>query len=73
VQINHLGGALRRPSAVPDAGPHREAAHLLRVVSVLDGTGRQLPAHRALMDAVAPWSLGRSPNFVLGPQDEQPS
>jgi hypothetical protein len=25
------------------------------------------------MDAVAPWSLGRSPNFVFGPQDEHPA
>ncbi len=55
---------------MPDAAPHRDAGYLLRVVSVLDGTGRQLPAHRALMRAVAPWTLGRSPNFVLGPQEE---
>ena len=68
VQLNHLGGALIGPTAAPDAASHRAARYLLRVISVLDGTGRQLPAHHRLMDALAPWTLGRSPNFVFGPQ-----
>jgi FAD/FMN-containing dehydrogenase len=68
VQLNHLGGALARPPSVPNAVAHRDASYLLRVLSVVEGAGPSA-AHRApgrLTDAMAPWTLGRSPNFVLG-------
>ncbi|MDT7748095.1 MAG: hypothetical protein QOD96_1757 [Pseudonocardiales bacterium] len=68
VQLNHLGGALARPPATPNAVGHRDAAYLLRVLAVVDGPGPS-PAHAAptrLTEALAPWTLGRSPNFVLG-------
>ena len=70
VQLNHLGGALARPPAVPNVVAHREAAFLLRVLAVLDGPGPS-PARSAptrLTDAVREWTLGRSPNFVFGEQ-----
>ncbi|MBO0873115.1 MAG: FAD-binding oxidoreductase, partial [Pseudonocardia sp.] len=68
VQLNHLGGALARPPSVPNAIAHRDASYLLRVLSVVDGAGpsRARRAPGRLTDAVAPWTLGRSPNFVLG-------
>jgi FAD/FMN-containing dehydrogenase len=68
VQLNHLGGALSRPPSVPNAVAHREAAYLVRVLAVLDGPGPS-PARSAptrLTDALRPWTLGRSPNFVFG-------
>ncbi|MDT7663400.1 MAG: hypothetical protein QOD04_2956 [Pseudonocardiales bacterium] len=68
VQLNHFGGALARPPTAPNAVGHRDAAYLLRVLAVVDGPGPS-PAHAAptrLTEALAPWTLGRSPNFVLG-------
>jgi FAD/FMN-containing dehydrogenase len=55
VQLNHLGGALARPPAVPDAVEHRDARFLLRVISPLDGTDEPAVAavHAELMAAVA--------------------
>lgn len=68
VQLNHLGGALGRPPAVPDAVEHRDARFLLRVISPLDGTDEAAVAtvHAELMGAVAAQTLGRSPGFVFG-------
>ena len=68
VQLNHLGGALARPPAVPDAIAHRDAAYLLRVLSPLDGTdlASVRSVHAALMDAVAGTTVGRSPSFEFG-------
>ncbi|MFV2117079.1 FAD-binding oxidoreductase [Streptomyces sp. Act-28] len=68
VDLRHLGGALSRPPEVPSAVSFRDARYLLRVLSSPDGPG--LPAVRAaharLGEAVAPWTLGRSLNFVYG-------
>ncbi|MGX2992878.1 FAD-binding oxidoreductase [Streptomyces sp. JNUCC 64] len=68
VDLRHLGGALARPPAVPNAVSFREAAYILRVLSPADGVdlAEVRAAHRRLDDAVAPWTLGRSPNFVYG-------
>jgi hypothetical protein len=68
VQLNHLGGALARPPAVPDAIAHRDAAYLLRVISPLDGAdvASVRSVHGALMAAVASTTVGRSPSFVFG-------
>lgn len=70
VQLNHLGGALARPPSVPNAVAHRDAAFLLRVLTVVDGPAPS-PAHAAptrLTGALREWTLGRSPNFVFGEQ-----
>jgi hypothetical protein len=64
--LRHLGGALARPPAVPDAVAHRDAPYLLSVLSLVDGTDVPGRLHRELMDAVAPWSLGPTPNFRFG-------
>jgi hypothetical protein len=70
VQLNHLGGALARPPAVPNAVGHREAAYLVRVLAVLSGPDPS-PARSAptrLTEALREHTLGRSPNFVFGEQ-----
>lgn len=68
VELRHLGGALSRRPAVPNAVSFREAGYVLRVVSSTDGPELAdiRAVHRRLDDAVAPWTLGRSLNFVYG-------
>lgn len=68
VQLNHLGGALAQAPVVPDSVAHRDARYLLRVLSPLDGTDEAAMAgiHGALLEAVSPRTLGRSPGFVFG-------
>jgi hypothetical protein len=68
LSLRHLGGALARPPAVPDAVAHRDAPHLLQVLSLVDGTDVPGRLHRDLMDAVAPWAAGVTPNFRFGEQ-----
>ncbi|HLU59291.1 MAG TPA: FAD-binding oxidoreductase [Pseudonocardia sp.] len=64
--LRHLGGALSREPAVPDAVPHRDAPYLLQVLSLVDGTDLPGRLHRELMEAAAPWTAGRTPNFRFG-------
>ncbi|WP_433288941.1 FAD-binding oxidoreductase [Pseudonocardia sp. CA-142604] len=66
VQLNHLGGALARPPVVPNAVGHRDAAYLVRVLSVLGDPAAASRAHSRLLDALAPWTVGRSRNFLFG-------
>lgn len=64
IQVNHLGGALARPPAVPNAVGHRDGRYLLRVVGAAeDGVAA---AQDRILAAARPWTLGRNPNFVLG-------
>lgn len=68
VQINHLGGALAEPAAVPNVVGHRGAAYLLRLLSVV-GEGGTAPieqAHEAAVTALGPRVLGRSLGFQFG-------
>ncbi|GAA3234421.1 hypothetical protein GCM10020256_51410 [Streptomyces thermocoprophilus] len=66
VQINHLGGALAEPAA--NAVPWRAGRYLVRLL-----TGGEREEGRALLDpafaVLAPWTLGRSPNFAFGAGD----
>lgn len=77
LQIRHLGGALGRPPAVPNAVGHREARYLLSALA-LPGAGgvEELRAvQRAVFRAVAPATAGRSLNLrygVGGPEDADP-
>jgi hypothetical protein len=66
--LRHMGGALARPPAVPDAVAHRDAPYLLQVLSLVDGTDVPSRLHRELMDAAAPWTAGITPNFRFGEQ-----
>ncbi|MEY9211719.1 FAD-binding oxidoreductase [Thermobifida halotolerans] len=71
VDLRHLGGALARRPAVDNAVSFREAQYILRVLSPLDDASLAdvRDAHGRLEAAVAPWTLGRSPNFVYGERD----
>ncbi|MBA8792587.1 hypothetical protein FHX74_000181 [Friedmanniella endophytica] len=70
VELRLLGGALAEPGATPSALCHREAAFTLLAISLgvppVVGPAQQHAA--ALLDALAPWSLGGAsatnlPNF----------
>lgn len=68
VDIRHLGGVMSRPPEVPGAVCHRDARYILRVLSPLGSvdpaTARAV--HQRVYDAVRPWTLGRSLNFIYG-------
>ncbi|GAA1540697.1 FAD-binding oxidoreductase [Kribbella lupini] len=63
VGIRHLGGALSRPPAIPNAVGHREAQYALTVLSPGEQDFTKL--HRHILE---PWtSIGRQLNFSFGP------
>ncbi|MEU0938253.1 FAD-binding oxidoreductase [Embleya sp. NPDC005971] len=67
-EVRHLGGALSRQPAVPNAVGHRDARYIVRVVAMIDGA--DLDVARALQADVRavlkPLSVGRNLNFVYG-------
>ncbi|WP_171908642.1 FAD-binding oxidoreductase [Streptomyces nanshensis] len=69
LSLRHMGGALSREPAVPNAVTGRDAGWLMVVLSVLeDGT---TPAglralHDRVMRAVSPWTAGSNLNFRYG-------
>lgn len=69
VEIRHLGGALARPPAVPNAVAHRTAPFQLYSASVL-GAGsdnKVYAAHDRLVTALQPWNSSyRTFNFLAG-------
>jgi hypothetical protein len=75
VQLRHLGGALARPPATPNAVGHRDARYMLNVLSPLDGfdIGAVRAVHRRHFEALAPWTIGRCLNYMYGerPTTEQ--
>ena len=63
VGIRHLGGALSRPPAIPNAVAHREAQYALTVLS--PGEQDFSTLHRRILE---PWTaIGRQLNFSFGP------
>jgi FAD/FMN-containing dehydrogenase len=69
VGFRHLGGALARPPAVPNAVGHRDAGYSLSVLSPVPPgeAGLVRATHR---EVLAPWethAIGRSLNFSFGP------
>jgi FAD/FMN-containing dehydrogenase len=69
VDLRHLGGAMAREPDVPSAVPYREAQYVLRVIGMVDGdadVASVRDAHERVYAAVAPWTLGRSVNFLYG-------
>jgi FAD/FMN-containing dehydrogenase len=76
VDVRHLGGALARQPEAPSAVGHRDAAYLVNVVSPLagpDAAGTVVGTHRRLMDALAPWTVGRFLNFLAGGSPVDPA
>ncbi|GAA4209313.1 FAD-binding oxidoreductase [Actinocatenispora rupis] len=65
VGIRHLGGAMGRPAAVPNAVGHRDAGYLVSVLSAGESvTSAELTG---LLGGWPARSLGRSLNFSFGP------
>lgn len=69
VELRHLGGALGRPPAVPNAVGHRDAAFLLYSAAQPDREGAVQRHAAALSERMAPWAVGTALNF-LGTDDE---
>lgn len=66
VELRQLGGAVGRPSVVPNAVDHRDAAFALSTLS--------LPDDRPplVVDGMAPWGTGRRYlNFLAGPDSSR--
>lgn len=65
VELRHLGGAVGRPSPVPNAVGNRDAAFTLTTVSPPAGLS---DPSRAVLTALEPWGTGRAyVNFLTGP------
>ncbi|GAA2937115.1 hypothetical protein GCM10020221_36080 [Streptomyces thioluteus] len=66
LDVRHLGGALGRPPAVPNAVGHRAAGYLVRVLSplALADAGEAAALHRKVLDVFARERLGRAQNLV---------
>ncbi|MFB4267233.1 FAD-binding oxidoreductase [Nonomuraea sp. GTA35] len=67
VELRHLGGALSRPPAHPNAVGHRDARYLL--VELHPGAE---PRAKELVRALAPWSVGRFLNLMGHGEDAGP-
>ncbi|MFH8371624.1 FAD-binding oxidoreductase [Streptomyces sp. NPDC018031] len=77
LQVRHLGGALGRPPAVPNAVGHRDARYLLSALAIPGegGVAELRAVQRQVFRAVAPATVGRSLNFLYGvggPDDAEP-
>lgn len=72
VGFRHLGGALARPPAVPNAVDHRDAGYSLTVLSpVPPGEASLVRAtHREVLAPWEPHAIGRSLNSSFGPMSE---
>jgi hypothetical protein len=68
VELRLLGGAMSRPAAQRSAFCHRAAAFNLMVIGALvPPIAQHVPEHAAaILDVVAPWSVGELPNFAPG-------
>jgi FAD/FMN-containing dehydrogenase len=68
LDVRPLGGALASEPARPSAVPFRRAGGLVRVISPTDRVPASAAraAHRDVLDALAPHTLGRAVGFVYG-------
>ncbi|MFJ2839415.1 FAD-binding oxidoreductase [Nocardia sp. NPDC087230] len=62
VDIRHLGGALRHGGPAVD---HRDAEYLVRVITGAQGDAAPTGL-AAVREALAPWTIGHSLNFLYG-------
>ncbi|HEV7627876.1 MAG TPA: FAD-binding oxidoreductase [Streptomyces sp.] len=72
--LRHMGGALAREPAVPNALGRRDAGWLLVVLSVTEGAdddalGAVQELHEKVFETVAPWTVGSNLNFRYGQPD----
>lgn len=68
VDIRHLGGALGRPGPAHIAVDHREATHVVRVITMPDpeSAASAPEALSVVRNALAPWTIGHHLNFLYG-------
>jgi hypothetical protein len=68
LDVRHLGGAMGRPSAVPNAVGLRASRYVLRLVTPLGfvALDKVRAAHRGFYDRLASRAVGRSLNFMYG-------
>jgi hypothetical protein len=68
LEVRHLGGAMGRPPAVPNAVGLRASRYALRFVSPLEFVtpDKAHKAHRDFYDRLGPGALGRALNFMYG-------
>jgi hypothetical protein len=69
VELRHLGGALGREPAIPNAVGNRDAAFTFQILSLFDPAQIEaiVAAHQTLRARVAPWATGGELlNFVNG-------
>lgn len=69
IELRHLGGRLAHPAAVGNAVGNRDARYLFNAVSRIERAPIEdiRPAHKRVLDALAPWSTGgRLLNFMNG-------
>lgn len=64
VELRHLGGAFAQRPAHPNAVGHRDARFLLGVLVPGDGDPEAVTHVRRVVEALAPWTLGRFPGFL---------
>ncbi|MEU8900004.1 FAD-binding oxidoreductase [Nocardia sp. NPDC048505] len=65
LDIRHLGGALAAPSPNGAAVEHRSAAYVVRAIVMTEGTGSP-DGLATIRQALAPWTIGHSLNFLYG-------
>ncbi|GAB3479064.1 FAD-binding oxidoreductase [Amycolatopsis cihanbeyliensis] len=67
-ELRHLGGAMARPPAVPNAVGHRNARYVASMLSAVDSSGLEAvrPLHRRFRAALEPRGLGSCLNFLYG-------
>ena len=68
LEVRHLGGAMGRPAAVPNAVGLRASRYVLRFVTPLDfvALDKARAVHRDFYDRLGPRAVGRSLNFMYG-------
>jgi hypothetical protein len=68
LEVRHLGGAMARPAAVPNAVGLRESRYVLRFVSPLEFVtpDKAHTAHREFYDRLGSGAVGRALNFTYG-------
>lgn len=68
LEVRHLGGAMGRPAAVPNAVGLRASRYVLRFVTPLDFVtlDKARAVHSDFYDRLGPRAVGRSLNFMYG-------
>ncbi|MBF6213316.1 FAD-binding oxidoreductase [Nocardia puris] len=67
LDIRHLGGALGAPGSAGSAVDHRDAAYVVRAITMAaPGDDTAPEGHALIREALAPWTIGHSLAFLYG-------